>query len=94
MKPSIGPIPLPRRNSLLANGQFRKELPLLPEDNDGYLYLNWQESQGALRQQLPFLRVLELTGNPLVDHLRSLLLSTEGSRNGVHRAQVLIKLIP
>ncbi|TVR14246.1 MAG: DUF3352 domain-containing protein [Phormidium sp. GEM2.Bin31] len=84
----------PRRNSLLANGQFRKELPLLPQENDGYFYLNWQQSQGPLRQQLPFLRVLELTGNPLFDHVRSLLLSTEGSRNGVHRAQVLIKLIP
>ena len=84
----------PRRNSLLANGQFRKELPLLPDENDGYLYLNWQQSQGPLRQQLPFLRVLELTGNPLFDHVRSLLLTTEGSENGVHRAQVLVKLSP
>ncbi len=84
----------PRRNSLLANGQFRKELPLLPDENDGYFYLNWQQSQGPLRQQLPFLRVLELTGNPLFDHVRSLLLTTEGSENGVHRAQVLVKLSP
>lgn len=84
----------PRRNSLLANSQFRKELPLLPDENDGYFYLNWQQSQGPLRQQLPFLRVLELTGNPLFDHVRSLLLTTEGSENGVHRAQVLVKLTP
>ncbi|TAO05627.1 MAG: DUF3352 domain-containing protein [Phormidium sp. SL48-SHIP] len=84
----------PRRNSLLANGQFRKELPLLPHENDGYFYLNWQQSQGPLRQQLPFLRVLELTGNPLFDHVRSLLLTTEGSETGVHRAQVLVKLTP
>lgn len=79
-------------NNLLKNKQFQKSIAPFPKENDGYLYIDWNESQPILQENLPVFQVVELAGKPLFEHLRSLTLSSEGSENGVRRATIFFNL--
>lgn len=81
-----------QENSLLSNEDFSKAISSLPTENDGYFYLDWQGSKQYLKQEIPLLRVVELAGKPLFDHLRSLALSSRGTQNGVRRATIMLDL--
>ena len=78
--------------SLLGSEAFKLSTAPLPRENDGYFYIDWKESQPIFEQQFPLVRVVELAGKPLFDHLRSLALASQGSENGVRRATVFFKL--
>lgn len=84
----------PRRSSLLADEEFSQQIATFPNKNDGYFYLNWQNAQTPLRQQIPFLKVVELAGKPALEHVRSLTASALGSDNGVRRAELLLEVKP
>jgi hypothetical protein len=60
--------------------------------NNGYFYLDWNQSEPVLQQQFPFLPVLELSVKPLFKNLRSLTLTSEGSVNGIRRATAYLNL--
>jgi len=81
-----------RRNSLLNNKNFQEAIAPLPSANDGYLYIDWRKSEAFLKEQLPIVRVLELVGKPLFDHLRSLSLSSYGIDNGIQRSDLFFRL--
>ncbi|ERN40984.1 protein of unknown function (DUF3352) [Rubidibacter lacunae KORDI 51-2] len=80
-------------DSLLARATFQDAIQSLPDDNDGYLYLDWRGSRANLEQQLPLLRAIELAGQPLFDHLGAVALSSRGSQDDVRQATVSLRLV-
>ncbi|NEP58383.1 MAG: DUF3352 domain-containing protein [Symploca sp. SIO2G7] len=81
-----------RVNSLLNNNNFQEAIAPLPSANDGYLYIDWEQSETFLKEQLPIVRVLELVGGPLFEHLRSLSFSSYGIDNGIQRSGLFFRL--
>lgn len=81
-----------KETSLVATEKFQQAITALPTDNDGYFYIDWNQSEPILQQKIPLVRVIELAGEPLFKHLRSLTLSSQGSKNGVRRATVFFNL--
>jgi hypothetical protein len=79
-------------SSLLKRDAFQHATTSLLQPNNGYLYLDWNASQPILEQQFPLLKVIELAGKPLFNHLRSLTLSSYGSEAGIQRGGALIQL--
>ena len=80
-------------NSVLTSENFQGAIAPLPVDNDGYLYLDWLKSKTLIESQLPIVRVLELVGKPLFDHLRSLSISSYGIDQGVQRSKLFLELV-
>ena len=78
--------------SLVNDEGFQSAIAPLPPENDGYFYLNWEKSQPLLEQQFPLIRVIELAGKPLFDHLRVLSLASEGTEAGVRKATLFLQL--
>jgi len=78
--------------SLVNDKGFQSAIAPLPSENDGYFYLNWEKSQPLLEQQFPLIRVIELAGKPLFDHLQVLSLASEGTEEGVRKATVFLQL--
>ncbi|NER26571.1 MAG: DUF3352 domain-containing protein [Symploca sp. SIO1C4] len=81
-----------RGNSLLKSEQFQSAIASLPEDNDGYFYLDWKRSEALIKRQLPIVRVAQLVGKPLFEHLQSLSLSSYGIDQGVRRSKLFLRL--
>jgi len=81
-----------RSNSLLKSDEFQNAIAPLPQQNDGYLYLDWSKSKTFLKRQLPIVRVAQLLAKPLLGHLHSLSISSYGIDQGVHRSQLFIRL--
>ncbi len=75
-----------------TSGRVRQALAALPEANNGYLYVNWPESQPLLERRLPGVRLLEAAAQPLLERLRSLAIASTGSDDGVGRATVAFEL--
>jgi uncharacterized protein YjiS (DUF1127 family) len=79
-------------NSLLKSDKFKNAIAPLPDHNDGYLYLDWTSSESFIKRQLPLVRVAELVGKPLFEHLRSLSVSSYGIDNGIQRSRIFFQL--
>ena len=73
---------------------LQKAALALPQNNDGYVYLNWREFAPLLQQKYPLIRVAQLTIKPLLDHLNSLMLTSLGSKDGVRQATIYFNLSP
>ena len=81
-----------KRTSLVNSEKFVQGIASLPKENNGYLYVDWRESEPAFAKNIPAFRIVELAGRPLFKNLRSLTLSSSGSENGVSRATAFLKL--
>jgi hypothetical protein len=79
-------------NSLVKSDKFQNAIAPLPEQNDGYLYLDWIQGETFIKRQLPIVQVVELLGKPLFDHLRSLSISSYGVANGVQNSKLFFQL--
>jgi hypothetical protein len=79
-------------NTLLNDPEFKIAFQQIPTASDGYFFLDWDASVGFLKQQIPLLRLLELSAKPFFDHLRSLTISSTGVVEGVAKATVFIRL--
>ncbi|HEY9730023.1 MAG TPA: DUF3352 domain-containing protein [Chroococcales cyanobacterium] len=79
-------------NSLLKSDKFKEAIAPLPDRNDGYLYLDWTKSEAFINRQLPLVRVAQLVGKPVFDHLRSLSVSSYGIDKGIQRSQLFFRL--
>ncbi len=79
-------------NSLVKSDKFQEAIASLPEQNNGYLYLDWTKSETFIKRQLPIVQVVELVGKPLFDHLRSLSVSSYGIDKGVQRSKLFFRL--
>ena len=79
--------------NLLQNSEFQSTIKALPSENDGYLYLQWQDLEPYLSRQFPIVKVMELGLKPLFDNLQSLTITSEGSQDGVRQATIFLNLI-
>jgi hypothetical protein len=79
-------------HSLLKSDNFKNAIAFLPQQNDGYLYLDWTTAENFIERQLPIVQVVELVGKPLFDHLRSLSVSSYGIDNGIQRSKLFFRL--
>lgn len=81
------------KKNVLANSKtFNQSIAALRKENAGYLYLDWQTAQPILQKQFPILKVAELVGEPIFEHLRSLTISNYGNQAGVQRGGVFVRL--
>lgn len=78
--------------SLKNSAKFQQAIAALPKENDGYFYIDWNQSEPILETKLPLVRVIELAGKPLFNNLRSLTISSQGSQNTVRRATIFFNL--
>ncbi len=81
-----------KTGTILENPEFQTSLSRLPQVNNGYFFLNWESSQRILKQQVPLLRLVELSAQPFFDHLRSLTISNTGQVEGVSKSTVFVRL--
>ncbi|MGG6270594.1 DUF3352 domain-containing protein [Leptolyngbya sp. AN03gr2] len=82
------------KKNVLANSKtFENAIAGLQKENAGYLYLDWNTAQPILEKQFPILKVAELAGEPIFEHLRSLTVSNYGNRSGVQRGGIFVRLM-
>ncbi len=81
----------PQNGSVVDNPQFQASIAPIPKPNQGYLYLDWTASQEILERQLPVLKLLEVLGNPFFSNLRSLTVSSYGSKTGLLKGGVFFR---
>jgi hypothetical protein len=77
---------------LVDTEEFQHIITGLAPENDGYFYVNWQESEPILTKKLPIARVVEFGVKPLLKNLRSFTLSSEGSEQGIRRATIFFNV--
>ncbi|WP_017305949.1 DUF3352 domain-containing protein [Spirulina subsalsa] len=82
----------PNNTPLVKTNLFKEAIAPLPLPNYGYFYVDWAKSKPLLTQKVPVVKVLELVGQPLLDHLRSFTLTSQGRQNEVSRATIFFKL--
>lgn len=83
---------LASQNPLVKSAKFQQAISALPIENNGYFYLDWNESQPLLEERFPIVRVLELTVKPLFKNLRSLTITSESNVNNIRRATAFLNL--
>lgn len=79
-------------DSLKNSDRFEQAIAPLLQPNNGYVYLDWTEGKAILKRQFPILKIIELAGKPLFNHLQSLSLSSYGMESGVQHSGVFLKL--
>lgn len=82
----------PGKQALANSKGFRQAIAPLPDTAQGYLHLNWADSEATLTQQLPVLRILKLAARPLFRNLQSVTLSGYPHREGLQRAAIALRL--
>jgi len=80
-----------QENSLADNRNFQNSIAAIPQDNHGYVYIDWTKSQDILQQQLPILKLLKLVGKPFFTNLRSLTISSYDSEQNLLKAGMFVK---
>lgn len=78
--------------SLLASEKFRQAISALPLENDGYFYVDWQQSEPIIEEKLPVFRVVEFAIKPLFNNLRSFTVSSQGSEGEIRHATAFLNL--
>jgi len=81
-----------KQKSLLENPKFKSSLGVIPQPNQGYIYLDWETSRNILERQIPVLKFVELLDKPLFDNLQSLTFSSHHTQPGILTGGVLLKL--
>ncbi|BAU10189.1 hypothetical protein LEP3755_06690 [Leptolyngbya sp. NIES-3755] len=82
------------KKNVLANSKtFETAIAGLQKENAGYFYLDWDTAQPILEKQLPILKVAELAGEPIFEHLKSLTVSNYGNRSGVQRGGIFVRFM-
>ena len=82
----------PEAGSVLTAKNFQESIAPLAESNDGYLYLDWVDSQEIWERQVPLLKLAEVIGKPLFENLRTLTISSYGSEVGERKADIFLGL--
>ncbi|MBD2460632.1 DUF3352 domain-containing protein [Oscillatoria sp. FACHB-1407] len=80
------------KSSLLTNAQFQQAIATIAARNDGYLYVDWQAVRKLASERLPLLKLTEVVAKPVLDHVRSLTMSSYGNETNVRRGTVFIQL--
>jgi hypothetical protein len=81
-----------KENSLPNNKNFQASIAAIPQPNQGYVYLDWTNSQQILERHLPILKLVEFVGKPFFQNLRSLTVSSYGNDTKMLKAGVFFQL--
>jgi hypothetical protein len=81
-----------KKNVLANSKEFNTAIAPLQKSTNGYLYLDWETAQPIIDSRFPLLKVVELAGQPLFNHLRSLTISNYGNESGIQRGAVFVQL--
>lgn len=77
----------PKRGSILQSPDFATGIRLLPRENNGYFYANWNDSQSTFEGKLPIVRFWEVAAEPFFGHLRSLSSTSTADAAGFLKTQ-------
>jgi hypothetical protein len=83
-----------KSGSFVDSSQFQPSIKAIPKPNQGYVYLDWQQSHEILERQVPLLKLLEVAGKPFFQNLRSLTISSYGGDAGVLKGGILFQFNP
>lgn len=87
---ALGKTLFPNRYSLAASAAMQQAIASLEEKNDGYVFVNWDIARPRLAEAFPSLGLLLDWGDPLLESVRSLLISTYGQDpNGIRVGTVI-----
>ncbi|TBR60980.1 hypothetical protein B4U84_09175 [Westiellopsis prolifica IICB1] len=81
-----------KNNSLISDRQFKNSIAAIPQENQGYVYLDWAKSREILENQIPILRLAEILAKPVFENLRSLTISSYGSNTEIFKSGVFFQL--
>jgi hypothetical protein len=81
-----------QKNTLANSRTFERAIAPIRTPNNGYFYIDWDKAQPVLKTQFPFIQFVELAGQPLFEHLRSLTVSSYGTESGVQHGGAFIQL--
>ncbi|NMG10779.1 DUF3352 domain-containing protein [Brasilonema sp. UFV-L1] len=81
-------------NSLMTNPRFNESIAVIPQPNQGYIYIDWTKSHDILERQLPILKFVEVLGKPFFQNLRSLTMSSYGNDTELLKGGVFFQFNP
>ncbi|AKG24156.1 DUF3352 domain-containing protein [Calothrix sp. 336/3] len=82
----------PQEKSLLDNRNFQNSVAAIPQINQGYAYLDWQDSRDILESQIPILKLVEVLEKPFFQNLRSLTISSYGNQANTLKGGIFLQL--
>ncbi|KAM3095229.1 DUF3352 domain-containing protein [Phormidesmis sp. 146-12] len=80
------------KNPITQTKKFGDAIAPFSKPNNGYLFIDWEQAQPILENRFPLFKVVELAGQPFLEHLRSLTVSSYGSESGIQRGSIFVKL--
>jgi Protein of unknown function (DUF3352) len=84
----------PKQGSILKKADFATGLSFMSEENNGYLYLNWNDSKPILEQKLPIVRFLEIAADSFFQHWRSVTITSATDSTGFLKTQLFFTFNP
>ncbi len=70
------------------NANFPDSIAVIPQPNQGYIYIDWTKSRDFIESQLPILKFVEIFGKPFLDKLQSLTISSYENNSDLLKAGV------
>ena len=74
------------------NRNFQDSIAVIPQPNQGYVYIDWKKSQYFIENQLPILKLVEIIGKPFLEKLQSFTISSYDSNSELLKAGVFFLL--
>ncbi|MEL6319145.1 MAG: DUF3352 domain-containing protein [Cyanobacteria bacterium J06626_14] len=80
--------------NLLANSQFQTAIATLDDQNDGYLYIEWNLARAVLTEAFPMITPFLDLAKPVLDPLRSLVMTRYESQPDAQRFGAVLQYQP
>jgi hypothetical protein len=90
---TLGNLTSHSKKTLETNANWNQSLRNTAMPNQGYFYTDWNAVQPIVEQKIPGLRLLEILAQPIVIHLKSLMVSaSEASGSDIAKGTIVIGL--
>jgi hypothetical protein len=90
---TLGNLASHSKKTLETNANWNQSLHNTAMPNQGYFYTDWNAVQPIVEQKIPGLRLLEILAQPIVIHLKSLMVSaSETSGSDIAKGTIVIGL--
>ncbi|MEM1392150.1 MAG: DUF3352 domain-containing protein [Cyanobacteria bacterium P01_H01_bin.150] len=81
-----------QENFFNDNRSFQDSIAVIPQSNQGYVYIDWKKSHDFIESQLPILKLVEIIGKPFLDKLQSFTISSYDSNSKLLKAGIFFLL--
>jgi hypothetical protein len=81
-----------KNNSFIKNSDFQKSIGVFPKPNQGYININWENSQEILEKQLPILKLVKVVAKPFLEDMRWLTISSYGNESNLLKGGILFQM--